>query len=74
MLTYSLDPRTTVLIGSITSGLMALVLTMLALHVDDADIWASTDSTLKFGWEIAKANLSDDKTPDIGVRQHLTFA
>ncbi|MBN7805681.1 pyridoxamine 5'-phosphate oxidase family protein [Agrobacterium rosae] len=49
-------------------------LTMLALHVDDADIWASTDSTLKFGWEIAKANLSDDKTPDIGVRQHLAFA
>jgi hypothetical protein len=47
---------------------------MLALHVDDADIWASTDSTLKFGWEIAKANMSDDKTPDVGVRQHLTFA
>ncbi|MGN7828992.1 pyridoxamine 5'-phosphate oxidase family protein [Agrobacterium radiobacter] len=49
-------------------------LTMLALHVDDADIWASTDSTLKFGWEIAKANMSDDKTPDVGVRQHLNFA
>ena len=47
---------------------------MLALHVDDADIWASTDSTLKFGWEIAKANLQDDKTPDVGVRQHLSFA
>jgi len=42
--------------------------------VDDADIWASTDSTLKFGWEIAKANMSDEKMPDVGVRQHLTFA
>nr|WP_145549042.1 GGDEF domain-containing protein [Variovorax boronicumulans] len=30
MSTYALDPRTTVLIGSITSGLMALVLTLLA--------------------------------------------
>ena len=47
---------------------------MLALHVDDADIWASTDSTLKFGWEIAKANLQEDKMPDVGVRQHLSFA
>ena len=30
MSTYALDPRTTVLIGSITSGLMALVLSLLA--------------------------------------------
>jgi diguanylate cyclase (GGDEF)-like protein len=30
MSTYALDPRTTVLIGGITSGLMALVLTLLA--------------------------------------------
>jgi diguanylate cyclase (GGDEF)-like protein len=30
MSTYALDPRTTVLIGSITSGLMAMVLTLLA--------------------------------------------
>ncbi|MDO5896699.1 MULTISPECIES: pyridoxamine 5'-phosphate oxidase family protein [unclassified Agrobacterium] len=49
-------------------------LTMLAMHIDDADIWASTDSTLKFGWEIAKANLTDNKMPDVGVRQHLAFA
>ncbi len=49
-------------------------LTMLALHVDDAEIWASTGNSLKFGWEIAKANLDDDKTPDVGVKQHLQFA
>ncbi|RWX79008.1 general stress protein [Neorhizobium lilium] len=49
------------------------MLTMLALRVDDAEIWASTDSTLKFGWEIAKANLSDEKVPEVGVKQHLTF-
>lgn len=49
-------------------------LTMLSMHLDDAAIWASTDSTLKFGWEIAKANLDDDKTPDVGVNVHLRFA
>lgn len=49
------------------------LLTMLALRVQDAEIWASTDSTLKFGWEIAKANLSDEKMPDVGVKQHLSF-
>jgi general stress protein 26 len=49
-------------------------LTMLAMHVDDADIWVSTGSKLKFGWEIAKANLDDEKMPDVGVRQHLQFA
>lgn len=49
-------------------------LTLLALHVDDAEIWASTDSSLKFGWEIAKANMNEEKMPDVGVKQHLTFA
>ncbi|WP_454851397.1 pyridoxamine 5'-phosphate oxidase family protein [Rhizobium binxianense] len=49
-------------------------LTMLAMHVDDAEIWVSTDSTLKFGWEIAKANLDAEKTPDVGIKRHLQFA
>lgn len=48
-------------------------LTMLALRVDDGEIWASTGNSLRFGWEIAKANLSDEKLPDIGVHQHLGF-
>ena len=49
------------------------MLTMLALRVEDAEIWASTDSSLKFGWEIAKANLQDEKMPEVGVKQHLAF-
>jgi general stress protein 26 len=49
-------------------------LTMLALHVDDAEIWVSTGSTLKFGWEIAKANLDAEKMPDVGIKRHLHFA
>lgn len=50
------------------------LLTMLAFRVEDAEIWASTDSSLKFGWEIAKANWKDEKMPDVGVKQHLAFS
>lgn len=47
-------------------------LTMLAMKLDQGHIWASTDSTLKFGWQIAKANLTDTE-PDVGVTRQLTF-
>ncbi|WP_377290818.1 pyridoxamine 5'-phosphate oxidase family protein [Rhizobium sp. SG2393] len=47
-------------------------LTMLALRMEDAEIWASTGSTLKFGWEIAKAKLTDSE-PDVGVKTHVVF-
>lgn len=47
-------------------------LTMLALKLSDAKIWASTDSKLKFGWEIAKANVSHEQ-PEVGVTKELTF-
>ena len=47
-------------------------LTMLQLSLKDAAIWASTGNPLAFGWEIAKANLTDG-TPDIGVRTSVTF-
>lgn len=50
------------------------LLIMLAFTVADAEIWASTGNTLKLGWEVAKANLSDDKTPDVGMHIHLRFA
>ena len=49
-------------------------LTMLALEIEDAEIWASTGSKLKFGWEIAKANLNPDDEPDVGVKAHVTFS
>lgn len=48
-------------------------LTMLALEMDDAEIWASTGSKLKFGWEIAKANFNPEEEPDVGVKAHLRF-
>lgn len=46
-------------------------MTMLELTPDHAAIWASSDSSMRFGWEIAKANLSDSE-PDVGV--HTEFA
>lgn len=47
-------------------------LTMLEFRPDHADMWVSTDSTLKFGWEIAKAQVSDSE-PDVGTKIELTF-
>jgi len=47
-------------------------LTMLALTLQRGHVWASTHSTLKFGWEIAKAQLND-KDPDVGVELELQF-
>ncbi len=47
-------------------------LTMLKLTLDRAHVWVSTDSTLKFGWEIAKAQVNDE-APDVGTEIELTF-
>jgi general stress protein 26 len=47
-------------------------LTMLQLKLDDVAIWASTNSTLKFGWEIAKANLTG-KEPDLGYHTQISL-
>jgi len=48
------------------------MLTMLQLKLDDAAIWASSNSTLRFGWEIAKASLTG-KEPDLGVHTRLSL-
>lgn len=48
-------------------------LTMLALDLEHARIWASTKSTLAYGWEIAKANANKEATPNVGVRADVTF-
>jgi general stress protein 26 len=47
-------------------------LTMLRFAPHTAAIWASTGSTLKFGWEIAKA-ISAGEEPDVGYTTHVTF-
>ena len=47
-------------------------LTLLCLTCEDADVWRSDAGMLKFGWEMAKANLTGS-TPDVGGHVHLTF-
>lgn len=47
-------------------------MTLLEFVPQDAAIWASSGNPAVFGWEIAKANLTDDE-PDVGVRTHVTF-
>lgn len=48
-------------------------LTLLQMDLENGQVWGSTDSSLKFGWEIAKANLMDDKVPDVGVKSSVKF-
>jgi general stress protein 26 len=48
-------------------------LTLLCLTCEDADVWISDAGMVKFGWEMAKANLTGT-TPDVGGHVRLTFA
>ena len=48
-------------------------LTLLAFKCKDADVWVSDAGALKFGWEIAKANLTQS-IPDVGGQAHLVFS
>ncbi|AJE45545.1 pyridoxamine 5'-phosphate oxidase family protein [Celeribacter indicus] len=48
-------------------------LTMLRLALEDAALWGSSASALKFGFEIAKANLNEDEKPNIGTHRVITF-
>ena len=48
-------------------------LTMLRLDLVDAAMWGSSDSLVKFGFEILKANMNEDETPDLGVHKVINF-
>ncbi|MBV7409157.1 pyridoxamine 5'-phosphate oxidase family protein [Maritimibacter sp. DP1N21-5] len=45
---------------------------LLRLSLDNAAIWASTDSSFVFAWEIAKAHAKDEE-PDVGTHTIVTF-
>jgi general stress protein 26 len=49
-------------------------LTMLAMDLEHARLWASTRNTLAYAWEIAKANAREEETPNVGVRADVPFA
>lgn len=48
-------------------------LTLLCLDCSDAEIWLSEQGPIKFGWEIAKANLTGS-TPDIGAHAKVSLS
>lgn len=48
-----------------------LMLLRFALH--DAELWTSTDSSVQFGLEIARANMDSRHAPDIGAHTQVTF-
>ena len=48
-------------------------LVLLCFTPENAHLWASTDSSLRFGWEIAKANVTDSK-PDVGYSCEIRIA
>lgn len=47
--------------------------TLLEMPIAEASVWASSGSTLTFAWEIAKANVAEGKTPDIGEHKVIDF-
>ncbi|MDX2264318.1 MAG: pyridoxamine 5'-phosphate oxidase family protein [Hyphomicrobiales bacterium] len=47
-------------------------MTLLEMQLENGKIWASTGNSLVFGWEIAKANLTDGE-PDVGVVKTVVF-
>lgn len=47
-------------------------LILLEFRMKDAAVWASTGSSVVFGWEIAKANLTGNE-PDVGHHTVVTF-
>jgi general stress protein 26 len=47
-------------------------LALLCLTCAEADVWVSEAGGVKFGWEMARANLTGS-VPDIGGQAHLTL-
>lgn len=47
-------------------------LTLMRLDCEDAQVWMVEAGPVRFGWEIAKANVSRDR-PDLGSQTRLDF-
>jgi general stress protein 26 len=46
---------------------------LLRFDPEVGDVWASSTSTLKFGFEVIRANLDPEHQPDIGGKATVTF-
>lgn len=47
--------------------------TLLEMRLIDGSAWAATSNALVFGWEILRANMDEEKKPDIGEQASLRF-
>lgn len=47
--------------------------TLLRLTLHDAQIWATTDSSVVFGLEMAKSLMKPEKQPDVGAMVNVSF-
>lgn len=47
--------------------------TLVHMPIHEAAVWASTSSAIGFALEIARANLSKDRTPDVGEHKVIDF-
>lgn len=61
------------MVGAWFDGKDDPALTMLQLKLSDGVVWASASNPVRFGWEMVKANLTDEE-PDVGVRKHIRFS
>ncbi len=48
--------------------------TLLRFALQEAAVWASTDSSVVFGLEVARANLETDHKPDVGEHMIIRIA
>jgi general stress protein 26 len=48
-------------------------LLLLSMPMSEAEVWTSTDSTLHFGIEIARANIDPGRVPDVGSHDVIRF-
>ena len=46
---------------------------LLRMTLQEAALWTATDSALVFGFEVLRANLSDDRQPDLGEHVVIRF-
>lgn len=46
---------------------------LLSMPMREAEVWTSTDSTLHYGFEIARANLDPEYLPHVGTHEVIRF-
>lgn len=46
---------------------------LLRFDPETAEVWQSTTSAMRFGFELVRANLHSDHQPDLGTRATVTF-